>query len=239
MAARPDPGQFRPSPLRGPAGPDLRPIVALILVFLGLAFVKPWAGPEPSGAGGRATLGTAIRPTQAVAGPTPTSTPEPSQDPTAAFCIGPTGWLVFDVDRWRDRTIRSWRAFVPARNRPADPAALPVVPVPAEAVLGLGYCAPSQGDDPPPAAATLALWVLGPDGSTRPMALPERRLPAAPTANGIVLAPPAGPGDRPAADASWPSGRYLFALRDPNSSWSRWWVVEVSILPIDRTAPPG
>jgi hypothetical protein len=238
VAARPDPGQFQPSPLRRPAGPDLRPIVALILVFVALAFVKPWAGPEPSGAGGGASLGRATRPTQ-VAAPTPTPTPEPSQDPTSAFCIGPTGWLVFDVDRWQDRTIRSWRAFVPARERPADPAALPVVPVPAEAVLGLGYCAPSQGDDPPPTGATLALWELEPDGSTRPMALPERLLPPAPTANGIVLAAPAAPRDRPAAGASWPSGRYLFVLRDPRSNWSRRWVVEVSILPIDRAAPPG
>ena len=238
MAARPDPGQFRPLPLRGPAGPDLRPIVALILVFLAFAYVKPWSGRGPSGAGGGATPGAVARPTQAVAVPMPTPTAEPSEDPTADFCIGQTAWLVFDVDRWRDRTIRSWRAFVPARDRPADPAALPVLPVPAEAVLGLGYCAPSQGDDPPPAGAALALWRLEPDGVARPMALPERRLPATPTANGIVLAPPTGPDERPAAGGSWPSGRYLFALRDPRSSWSRWWVVEVSILPIEAPASP-
>jgi hypothetical protein len=213
--------------------------VALVLVFLALAYAKPWAGPEPAGAGAGAGPGTASRPTQASVEPTPTTTPGPSQDPTAAFCIGPTGWLVFDVDRWRDSTIRSWRAFVPAHDRPADPAALPVVPVPAEAVLELGYCAPSQGDDPPPAGATLALWELEPDGSTRPMALPERRLPAAPTSSGIVLAPPTGPGERPAVGASWPSGRFLFGLRDPRSSWSRWWVVEVSILPIEGPASPG
>jgi hypothetical protein len=234
VTARPGPGQFRPSPLRGPAGPDLRPIVALILAFLALAYVKPWVGAGPSRAGGGAAPETADRPTQAVA----VATPTPSQDPTAAFCIGPTGWLVFDIDRWRDRTIRSWRAFVPARDLPVDPAALPVVPVPAEAVLGLGYCAPSQDDDPPPPGATLALWELEPDGSTRPMALPERQLPATPTANGIVLAPPAGP-ERPTVGASWPSGRYMFALRDPRSGWSRWWVVEVSILPIEGPASPG
>ena len=237
MAIRPDPGEFRPSPLPGPAGPDLRPIVGLILVLVALAIAKPWAPPEPSEAGGAsASRASVARPTPSVA-PSPTASPAPP-DPTAAFCIGPTSWLVFDVDRWRDITIRSWRAFTPARERPADLAELPAVPVPAEAVLGLGYCAPSQGDDPPPPAATLAIWELPPDGSLRPIVLPRPLLPTTPTANGIVLGPPAGPGGPPPSGATWPSGRYLFALRDPVSDWSRWWVVQVSILPVEPSVPP-
>jgi hypothetical protein len=125
--------------------------------------------------------------------------------------------------------VRIWSAATPTdATGPSDPA-IPFVPVVADAVLGLGYCAPVAGPDRPAPTVPVALWRLGPDG---PLPLsPGRLRPRAYTILGALYGPPADSREAPARASvgatgvgggaaappvtlplvpAWPSGRYVF-----------------------------
>lgn len=233
------------------AGPGRGPGAALLTaaVFLALAILKPWGAIPGFETGGSPGTGAA-RPNPGQSSAT-SPTPSPSaQDPATELerhCPQPSGWRVFAHERWSSGGVRSWKSVSPARaaSGPLDPT-IPVIPVTAQQVPLLGYCAPWRGQDRPPSAATVRVWRLtagGPDGQVAEPVRLQRVLPAQATILGALYAPPS------AADAplirglrtieSWPAGAYVFGMAD-GQGFQRWWAVEVVISAVRTPAPtPG
>lgn len=221
-------------------GPDPAPgrLIAVIAVALVVALLKPW----PTGESAPRTSGLSPRPAAS-----PTATPRPTSDPRADLrlhCHEPSGWRVYAHESWHRGFIRTWRQIQPATEAtgPLD-AALPVVRVP-DRVTALGYCAPWQGSDRPPADARLTVWlVLEDDDADDAVAALElvHVAPADETTLGGLFTPasvglwfgepdPEHVGGR--MEAPWPVNRYAFALQ--SATWERWWVVRVGGPPGDR-----
>jgi hypothetical protein len=240
-------------------------ILALaIVVFVAIAFVKPW--PQAARPGPQAEP---PRPVPAVA------TPQPTADPLAALrsnCEEPLGWRAYSVERWTDQTLRIWRSLQPATSAvDATDTGIPVIPL-GPAVELVGYCSPWDGAERPPAESRLTAWSVQPhDGAARvePIELdlvaprPASVLGAlfgSPATGAVAASPPptsvpAEPSDRPSPQsvptgrptggpgpsaapssgaAIWPSGHFVFELSAPG--WHRWWAVDI---PPPAVAQPG
>ena len=230
--------------------------MAVVLLGLFLAVVKPWAGADDAGSGaasggtGGAARGGGSGGSGAVSdgagddGPTTsaitganTRSPTPTPlDPTAlaraaidAECNQPSGWRLYDIDRWRGRPIHVWLAIDAVRaTGPLDPA-IEVLPLVATAIDALGFCAPVVGSVPSPRNdGSVRVWRLVPaSGSTaaRAFLLAPRRVsptvgPSLETALGGLYAPAA----TGAADAGWPPGTYVFSV----DGW--WFGAEVRLV---------
>jgi hypothetical protein len=123
--------------------------------------------------------------------PTGTTTPwsVPSSSPTGgapqmgspwsgpfADCPAPDSWRIATLGRWERWMVHSWAAVAPVRaDDPRDPA-IPAVPVYADSVLGLGFCAPWDGPLAPAMSATVELW-WQPAGASQILRIPLDRLP--------------------------------------------------------------
>jgi hypothetical protein len=155
--------------------------------------------------------------------------------------------------------VRIWSAAVPVDATGPDDPAITFVPVVADAILGLGYCAPVEGPDRPAPSSLVAMWRLEPDGarSLTPGRLRPRSydvLGALYGAPPVGRAPPVGgtpsvgggpDGARTASlplVPSWPSGRYVFDVG------GRWFGAVLAVTaPIDGgraasaapASPPG
>ena len=228
--------------------PRRRPpvLVAVVLAaVVAVALVKPW-GEEPVPGPGR-PVASHPQPSAGVLRPSPTS---PIEAGIREHCLDPGGWRVFAHEGTGEGTIRSWKTLEAAAgtHNPADEA-IPVVPVGAPQLQGLGYCAPWRGDDRPPSGATLAVWVLTTVDAARPLAV-RRLLPRTANVLGGLFVPAlaaaakgsTGPlPTRSGSDASsWPDGRYVFALQA--AGYERWWGVDVVTRrppPTDVTGPSG
>ncbi|MBA2720568.1 MAG: hypothetical protein H0U52_15205, partial [Chloroflexi bacterium] len=129
---------------RGPGA-----VVALVAIFLAMAWIKPW--PTAAPAAPRVPAGPTARPAQ------------PTADPLSSLryhCQEPSGWRVYARERWGGRELRSWRTMDPAwvASGPLDPA-IPVAPLGA-AISELGYCSPWRTSARPPEDATVTAWRL-------------------------------------------------------------------------------
>ena len=132
------------------AGPPLGRWLAILLTCLGVAIVKPWpatwtrveeaADPVASGAERRSPA------------PPPASTGPLGTTPAAtSICMDPPSWRLATVERWRDQTIRVWRAIEPISIAAGpDDDRVPITSLVTEGVIELGWCAPggrwSRGD---------------------------------------------------------------------------------------------
>lgn len=223
MDGRPDAAPVLTS--TGSAGWGPLVFVALVVGGILLALVKPWDGPpdsSPSAAGPttehgprRATSGSATGP------PTPApATPSPEQA-LAADCLAPPDWRVFTTERWLGGSVRAWTAVRPvAASGPEDPT-IPILPVIAVAVTGLGYCAPVTGAGRPAATGLVRQWRLD-GGRARPLA-PATMRPDRPTILGALYRPPVGAvSARP--PGGWADGRYVFDVD------GRWFGVEIRLM---------
>lgn len=210
-------------------------IVALALVAVVLAVLKPWAGDAPAA--------PAPRPTAATPVPRVTSPPPRTEErgDLHLHCHEPSGWRVYAHQSWKRGLIRTWRTVQPASlaSGPLDDT-LPEVRVP-DTVTALGYCAPWQGDEQPPEDAQLTVWLVLESARNGEAVAALQLVHVAPeedTSLGGLYEPAQlgllfGDGDptaRPVGPAPWPVNRYVFALRE--RSWERWWVVRVG-------DPPG
>lgn len=212
----------------GSAGRGPGVLAAIIVAFLGLAVLKPWA-----------SLGerSPERPSTVVRSTPPSPTPTP--DPLAALrlhCQEPLGWRTYSRERWSGGTVRSWRSVAPIRDArgPLD-RRIPVVPLGAT-VEAMGYCSPWRSPERPPNDARTTAWRIDPasDGGlasvgvidlVRSGAFPSSPLGAlfdppgpAPTAG---AAPPSG---GPAVGI-WPPGRYVVVVQ--GTDFERWWAVQI------------
>ena len=217
-------------------------LITFLAVFVVIAVAKPWAGgprpPKPLVQGSFAL-------------PTTTQAAFPGPPAAAAAlqlqCGEPLGWRVFTHEEFLGRTVRAWRAVVPALAAwgPLDPG-VPVIQV-GPAIDALGYCSSWTREDRPPAGVAVSAWLIA--GSDRAgqtaIAVPlESLVPEWPTDLGALFSPAAGnapakggtssasptgggSGARSdARDASWSLGQYVFALRA--DGFERWWAVNIS-----------
>jgi hypothetical protein len=206
---------------------SVRPPVGLWLgvtvIALAAAFVKPWAVEAPSarpGGGAATASGATVRSGRS---PIPTVRPDSAGPLVALFCLDPPSWRIATIERWRDQSIRVWRAIDPIAHAsgPDDPR-IPVFPVVSEGVTELGWCAPVVGPDRPEGRATIRVWRRTPDGPVAVRTTSTRATGAGTSFGGLYLPP----GD---ADLElWPDGGYVFRHHEP-AGRERWFAVEVEL----------
>ncbi len=218
-------------------GRSLETLVALVVVGVAIAVLKPWTGvgdglPLRSGV-------TALAAGPDAATPAPTPTEDPSRARAAELCLAPSGWRMFSTERWSDRLVRSWVGIVPLvdASGPGDPR-IPFVDESSMAVLNMGYCAPLSGSERPASGATATIFQLKdpspPAGrataSDWEQIRPGRVLPVAGASPfGGAWAPPGGAGA-----VTWPSGWYVFAIGDRaalSTAVEHWFGVHIEIRP--------
>jgi hypothetical protein len=201
---------------RGPAM-----LVAAVVIFVGLAILKPWpAGTTPS---------FSDRPG------TPPPTEQPSADPLAGIrldCQDPPGWRIFSREPWQGGVLRSWRSLIPVSSAgsAADPA-IPVIPV-SRQIVALGYCAPWTPPERPPDDVAVRIWSVQTDrtGSmdTRLVDPASASATLRPPLGALFVAPPGG-----STTILWPEGTWVFELTAPG--YERWWGIRI---PVDPSASP-
>jgi hypothetical protein len=206
-------------------------MVVAAAVFAVLAIVKPWT----------ALPGYGERPAVVPRPAPPSLEPRPdagaiSARDVARHCPAPASWRVFSHQSWGDRAVRSWRLTTVehAADGPTD-SSIPVSDLGLSTIDLLGYCAPWDGTDRPPALTSVAVWRLEerrleagqPD---RVVAVPfaiRHVLPVVPSSLAALFAPAVDtsgdPGPR--ATTAWPAGRYVFHLA--GDEFDRWWGVDV------------
>jgi hypothetical protein len=196
----------------------------LVVVAVGLAIVvvKPWSLGQTAGdTHPRATAPTAAGPQLSVAGPIAAASSDPRAG-VADICLDVGAWLVTSIERDRGRTIRVWRAMLPApaATGPLDPL-IPQMPVRSERVLELGWCAPGEGANAPTQEASVDVWRTEGGAATRIH-------PVTPTAGDGpsafgALYLPIGP-----AATSWDPGTYVFRHRSSDGQ-ERWFSLRVEL----------
>jgi hypothetical protein len=245
MAMGPETG----SPILQPLGPRTRGpggLIAVVVIGLLLAVLKPWAGFAPAGPGAGAggsrafgpagTTSTAVAPSAAAPSPTPRDQAALARAAVNAECNQPSGWRLYDIDRWRGKPIHVWLAIEAVRAAgPLDPA-IEVLPVVASTVDALGFCAPVVGSVPSPRSdGSVQIWRLStPAGSgtaTRTAtSLPVQRVspvlePGVETALGGLYSAPRGAAD---GTGGWAPGTYVVSV----DGW--WFGAEVRLVADDE-----
>ena len=207
-----------------PSAPRLSAAMWLVAAFVLAAVLKPWGGGGPVAATLRPDLAVPIA-----------VTPVPTEDRTAtglavATCLGTGAWRVASLETWRNRDVRVWRAIDPvaAATGPLDPA-IPAVPVVADVLSGLGWCAPAFGPDLPVGPARVRAWLVV-DGVARVVALRQVQPVDGVTPIAALYLPSSG---------AWTSGLVVFEYRDSGTGAARWFAAELRILAPSPTRGPG
>jgi hypothetical protein len=215
---------FAPTRLES-ARPPVGTWLAIVLAALAIAVVKPWATEPPaSPSTGAVAEGRVVGTTSDPSGPAVPTLRHDSAGPLVAlFCLDPQSWRVATIERWRDQSIRVWRAIDPigSASGPDDPR-IPVFPVVSEGVTELGWCAPVVGPDRPEGLAAIDAWHRTLDG---PVSMPttSTRATGAGTSFGGLYLPP---GDQDSG--LWADGVYVFRYHEPTGR-ERWFAVEVEL----------
>ena len=206
----------------------LQRLILTVLALIVVAVVKPWGTGPPTPLG------------EEIPGPSPTPTTRPVPRPpteldvVASFCLEPSGWRVYSVERWSGQQVRTWTALTPIRTAtsPTDPR-IPVVPVVSQAVLAIGYCSPVVGPEKPPAAASDRLYRLTSatiGGKVVVQAEAVSPLRIAPSERASYL----GAAYAPLSGSSWADATYIVHIQ--GSDYSRWFGIQVETL--NRTPGP-
>jgi len=206
------------------AAPRLGAAMWLAAVFVVIAVLKPWGG------GGR--VAETLRPD---VGAAVEVTPTPTEDRSAAglavsVCLGTGAWRVATLETWRNRDVRVWRAIEPAATAagPLDPS-IPSVPVVADVLSGLGWCAPAFGPDEPVGPATVRAWLVV-DGAAHAVTLRQIQPADGVTPIAALYLPVAGP---------WTSGRIVFQYTDSGAGAVSWFAADLQILPPAASPAPA
>jgi hypothetical protein len=199
----------------------------LVAAFVVVAVLKPWGGGGPASATLHPELAAPVE-----------VTPEPTEDRSAtglavSVCLGAGAWRVATLETWRERDVRVWRAIEPVSEAsgPLDPA-IPAVPVVADLLSGLGWCAPAFGPDQPVGPATVQAWHVG-DGRARVVPLRQVQPVDGVTPIAALYVP---------EDGAWTSGRVVFLYRDAGTGGARWFAADLQVLsslPTGSATPTG
>ena len=203
-------------------------VLSVMLIAVSTAIIKPWdfgaeravATPRPASA----------------ATPRPTRAPPPSIDRLAAVCLRPFGWRIVATERWRDRTVRSWKAIEPVEATGPDDPSIPTVIVAGDSVPALGWCSPVDGLEQPPTDARATVFAVDASGVARRVTV-RQLAPSDVSSGGATWAPP-GPGALGAvASETWPVGRYVIRVATPDGSYERWLGADVLRPARERSLP--
>ena len=221
-------------------GPGVARALWVAVALLAVAILKPW--------GGGSTV-PSVRPV-AVAPAAIAATPLPTEDRTAEglaaqICLGAGAWEVVSLETWRTRDVRVWRAIepIPAADGPADPA-IPSVPVGAQEVAALGWCAPSFGPRRPTGPAKVSAWSVR-NGVATDLALRQVQ-PAAVTALAALYVPLTSCPDRTICapllpdpvPGPWTTGRVVFHYVDGGGTTDAWLAADLDITVPRPTGAP-
>lgn len=204
--------------------PRLAAAMWLVAAFVAIAIVKPW--------GGAGRIAPTFRPAAAV----PVEvTPVPTEDRSATglagpVCLGTGGWRIASLETWHQREVRVWRAIepIPLAAGPLDPA-IPSVPVVADELAGLGWCAPAFGPTMPAGPAVIRAWHVS-GGVARTISLRQVQPEDGVTPIAALYLPSTGP---------WTSGLIVFEYRDTATARAAWFAAELDVLQAAVTGPPA
>jgi hypothetical protein len=213
------------------ARPPLGRWVGVAVLLLGMVIVKPWgsdrAAPASPPAASRALAVAGEASVPAVA--TPTVDTDSSERAVESICFNPLSWRVATVERWRDQTIRVWRAIEPraVASGPED-GRVPITPLVSEGVIELGWCAPVDGAPRMAGNAVVEVWRRTPSGA-QPVTMSSQRPGPDTSPYGALYGAPAAP-----VVTLWNDGTYVFHQRAPNGDES-WFGVDVERRPSTGT----
>ena len=131
------------SPFKRPSG-TLHPGLAIVVVFLALALLKPWSFGQDRAEGGRSGAPVATPSgTGLAAGAQPSPSAAPAiLDPNAMPCLTDAAEQIVIIERWAGHEVRSWVASTDeTESGPLDDRLVPIV-VFSTHVVGIGVCAP-------------------------------------------------------------------------------------------------
>lgn len=215
---------------------DRRGPVALVLVIaaLALAVLEPWDRDDASPPDARSTDPSLRTPAAVVAVATDAASTPPLASPATtppvdratpaldadATCARSPGWRLVVMTRAGETRLRSRAAVSPVAAATPTAADVPVVPVSADELEGIGWCVPRRDrayevEFP----ARITVWRLADGGPTRVEALTPLTF-ADPPLGEELYAPPRSNGPE---IRSWPPGRYAIGYEttgDPRV----WWV---------------
>ncbi|HYC07330.1 MAG TPA: hypothetical protein VEG29_05345 [Candidatus Binatia bacterium] len=215
----------------GGLGPSML-AVALIVVALGAAIVKPWDigspapadSPEPA-----AVLAQTPSPS-----PSPSGSLSPFDGPFGLVCYGGQSWRLVMREANGAETVRTWYDLVPVTaDGPADPA-IQFLRVHSEGILSLGYCTNSDTAGLLTVAGT-AVWRVPANGV--PVRIGPMRVsadsPPDPNNGSLFVPPVATDGSIP---AHWAAGRYVFEVtyEGPFAAPSWFGVEVIDVHPLDE-----
>ena len=199
------------------------PAIAVVIGVL-LAILKPWGGvlPQLSDDSSRG-VAPSSRASQASPMPTPELPGVAAARELKRMCASPSGWRLSTLQLWsgRSRPIRSWAVAEPVEASGPSDRRIPIIPVAADRITAIGYCAPESGPDLPPADARAELYYLDKAGAH---SLSARRIePREETSMGVLWGPSSTIGRRdPLSRRSWPDGVYVIHIEDPGGTFDRW-----------------
>lgn len=206
------------------SAPRLAAAMWIVAACVLVAVLKPWGGGGPVPATLRPDV---ARPVEA--------TPVPTEDRTAtglalSTCLGTGAWRVASLETWRNRDVRVWRAIEPVATAsgPLDPS-IPSVPVVADVLHGLGWCAPAYGPAQPVGPARVRAWQVV-DGAARALALRQVQPAEGSTPIAALYLPASGP---------WTSGLVVFRYDDTGTGVSSWFAADLRILQPAPTEAPA
>jgi hypothetical protein len=212
------------------SGPPVGRWLGLAALLIGVAVVKPWgAAGAPPYSSGAADRPEAIAAGRAAATATPTPAGAAAEAAIESICFNPLSWRVATVERWRDQTIRVWRAIEPrtAASGPED-RSVPITPLVSEGVIELGWCAPVDGTDRMSGNAIVEVWRRTPTGA-QPVTMTSQRPGPATSPYGALYGSPSAP-----VATLWNDGTYVFHQRAPNGE-ENWFGVDVERRPSTGT----
>lgn len=206
------------------SGTRLQAAVSLVAALVMIAMVKPWGGGAPTIPTFRTDILTVVETT-----PTPTED-RSAKGLAAPVCLGAGAWQVASLESWRGRAVRVWRAIEPiaVATGPED-ATIPSVPVAADTLAGLGWCAPSYGSEQPVGPARVLAWQVV-DGTATALFLRQVQPVGGITPIAAIYLP---------VNGAWAAGRVVFRYQDTGTDLTVWFAADVNILRPSPSHPPS
>jgi len=235
LNSRPEPEEtpVRPVKLERVGAFSWRPfaVIAVVLIVIGIAIVKPWEKPKPVPLIARPLPTATPQPAKKTPEPTPRPTIDPVIDAASSrmLCNAPPGWRLITMETDVLGYSRTMFGIDPATaSGPAD-STIPTVDLHATDLFGVGACRPNpEGlriSDLP--LNPITIWQVLPTGGAPrkvedPFVIddPLSRL------GEVYLGPPAADAAAPAqsgSQPSWQPARYVVEISAANSQDQALW----------------
>jgi hypothetical protein len=214
----------------------LRLPVLLVVLGIIVAVTKPWGWDQathpilsPSAGAGAAASSApgAAQPS----GADERRSPRPDGPDMTVICASPSTWSIATLQRWAGRpgSIRTWTVIEPVvASGPTDPS-IPTVPIAANEIAAIGYCAPANSTAGPPPGATGELYRIKASGSQQQRVV--RLEPKVQDALGILWTPAAVGRTPRTSSPGWPAGVYIVHVTDHEQGYDRWLGADIRITP--------